>query len=307
VGSVVPVQIERRPSSGWQISGDQLDRVDADDLRQMLERLQGEIAFAALDASQVGPVESNPEGKGFLTDAPGLPIGTQVCSHGSLQVANHVATDDCDCYLTGLQTYEYHSGTLRSYAINEGVVVTVGDRRHNRPARIDPGLQIIERYDQVRRKAAAATDPDCSGEQIAKVSATYVSGGFVGNLERGRQGNAALAESAVVQLRLLDSNELVVDREDKRLGRYQIAAEFLTLETSTQFRRRLKPGAAMISLGAGFLIAAIAFAGLAASFGRFREDTYILIIDDRTDFGVFEWNYSDFGMRLMTRLGGQHS
>jgi hypothetical protein len=60
----------------------------------------------------------------------------------------------------------------------------------------------------------------------------------------------------------------------------------------------------MISLGAGFLVAPLAFAGLAASFGKFREDTYILIIDDRTDFGVFEWNHSDFGLRLMTRLSG---
>ena len=75
-------------------------------LRHLLQALEGEVAFAALDTAHVGTVDTKLVCEGFLAQASLQPVGTQVPAHRLLEITNsHISQPD-HLLLEGLQTDE---------------------------------------------------------------------------------------------------------------------------------------------------------------------------------------------------------
>jgi hypothetical protein len=86
----------RRQLSGLTVAWvQQSEGIDIDPLRDPLQAFEGEIALAALDASHVCAVDAQHVGECLLAKTPGIPVGTQVTTDGSLQVALHAGKGRC--------------------------------------------------------------------------------------------------------------------------------------------------------------------------------------------------------------------
>ena len=84
----------------------QLPHLHAQPLCQALQAPEGKVPFSSLQSSHVGTVHSQDFSEGFLGQALGLSVGTQVPTNCSLEVTFcHVLQTD-EALLEGLQTYE---------------------------------------------------------------------------------------------------------------------------------------------------------------------------------------------------------
>ena len=68
---------------------EQLERIDAEAFGDPFDGAQREIAFPSFNAADVGPMDAEQLGKGFLGEPPGLAENAQVLAELALQVAFH--------------------------------------------------------------------------------------------------------------------------------------------------------------------------------------------------------------------------
>ena len=74
-------------------------------LRPSVRGLESQVALAAFQATDVGAVVAEDDGKGFLAEIPGLTVGPEVLADRPLQIALHGANRG-PLLLDGLQTYK---------------------------------------------------------------------------------------------------------------------------------------------------------------------------------------------------------
>ena len=75
-------------------------------LRDLLQALEGEIAFASFDTAHVGAMDAKDVCEGFLAQASLQPVGTQVPAHRLLEITNSHISQPGHLLLEGLQTDE---------------------------------------------------------------------------------------------------------------------------------------------------------------------------------------------------------
>ena len=75
-------------------------------LRQLLQALEGEVAFTSFDTAHVGAVDTKLVCEGFLAQASLQPVGTQVPAHRLLEITNSHVSQPGHLLLEGLQTDE---------------------------------------------------------------------------------------------------------------------------------------------------------------------------------------------------------
>jgi hypothetical protein len=63
---------------------EQAERLDADPLRETLNRPQGEVALATFDAAHVGAVDPEHDGERLLAETLGLAVAAQVAAENKL-------------------------------------------------------------------------------------------------------------------------------------------------------------------------------------------------------------------------------
>ena len=80
----------------------QIDRVEPNHFGHVLQRLQGQVAFAALDRSEVSPVDTERLGERLLTEADALTMGTEIAPDDALQISDSHAVDPRGLLLFGL-------------------------------------------------------------------------------------------------------------------------------------------------------------------------------------------------------------
>jgi hypothetical protein len=83
---------------------EQLQRADVEPAGQPLDRPEGEVALAALEAAHVGAVDADHLGESFLGEAARLPVGAQIAPDGPLEIPFHDGLERCRLLLVGLQT-----------------------------------------------------------------------------------------------------------------------------------------------------------------------------------------------------------
>ena len=84
----------------------QLPRLHPNLLCHLLQALEGEVAFTALDTAHVGAVDAKLVCEGFLAQASLHPVGTQVPAHRLLEITNSHISQPGHLLLEGLQTDE---------------------------------------------------------------------------------------------------------------------------------------------------------------------------------------------------------
>jgi hypothetical protein len=85
------------------VVGQQVDGGDVEPVRDALEASQRQVPLAALDAAQVGPMDSDRVGEVFLGQSPSHSDRPHVRPDRALQVAFHLADPD-GALLVDLQT-----------------------------------------------------------------------------------------------------------------------------------------------------------------------------------------------------------
>ena len=75
-------------------------------LRDLLQALEGEIAFASFDTAHVGAMDAKDVCEGFLAQASLHAVGTQVPAHRLLEITNSHISQPGHLLLEGLQTDE---------------------------------------------------------------------------------------------------------------------------------------------------------------------------------------------------------
>jgi hypothetical protein len=68
----------------------QFHRINIDQRSNPLQRLQREVALAALQTTHVCAVDANEVSEGFLTETACLPISPKIPANGALQITFHV-------------------------------------------------------------------------------------------------------------------------------------------------------------------------------------------------------------------------
>ena len=84
----------------------QVEWVDADMGRDLLNALQRQVAFATFDAAHVRPVDAEHVGESLLAETTGEPVSAQVAPHRSLQIAFGQEPNAGRLLLDSLQTYK---------------------------------------------------------------------------------------------------------------------------------------------------------------------------------------------------------
>lgn len=80
--------------------------IDVKEIRDLLQRLQRQVAFATFDRPEVGAVHAHVVSEGFLTVSKLQSVAAQVPPHDPLQLAFHKASYVSVPLLVGLQTYK---------------------------------------------------------------------------------------------------------------------------------------------------------------------------------------------------------
>lgn len=79
--------------AGWGVGRgcglQQRQRVDVRLVSDPLQALEGQVAFATLHAAQVGAVDAEQVGEGFLAETASVAVASEVLADGALEVAFH--------------------------------------------------------------------------------------------------------------------------------------------------------------------------------------------------------------------------
>ena len=100
------VRMGRKKPRGQRLRRQQVEWVETDCFGVAFDGGQGEVAFAAFDAADVGAVHTDQLGESFLGEPFGLAVGAEILADDALKVSDCHVPKAHGVLLENLQTYK---------------------------------------------------------------------------------------------------------------------------------------------------------------------------------------------------------